>query len=367
MVDVEQAFRAAWTAEGNKVGRFNLAIFGKTGVGKSTLVNAIFGADMATTGVGRPVTQHTSLYTTENGRLGVLDTRGLEVGVETKIVLDELKDYLAETRRKPVSEQVHVAWYCVRAGDRRFEDTEGEFVRALRAAGLPVLLVLTQVPKRGEQVRPDVLELAAAIEAQDLPVVGGRPFLTMALPEPFDGLPAHGLAEVLDATEAAAPESVRAAFVAAQQIDMERKRRSARAAIGTAAGLAGAAGATPVPFADAAMLVPIQVTMMARIAVVYGVPVGKATFMTLAATAGATAAGRSAVIGLLKLVPGAGTVAGGAVSAAVATTFTTAMGEAWVRVCEGLVTGRLGPLDKALDQDAVRKLFQDEFLRRVKK
>ena len=29
------------------LGRFNLAIFGKTGVGKSTLINAIFGEEVA--------------------------------------------------------------------------------------------------------------------------------------------------------------------------------------------------------------------------------------------------------------------------------------------------------------------------------
>ena len=39
------------------LGCFNLAIFGKTWAGKSTLLNAIFGAEVAETGVGRPVTK----------------------------------------------------------------------------------------------------------------------------------------------------------------------------------------------------------------------------------------------------------------------------------------------------------------------
>ena len=34
--------RQQWSEEAKKLGRFNLAIFGKTGVGKSTLINAIF-------------------------------------------------------------------------------------------------------------------------------------------------------------------------------------------------------------------------------------------------------------------------------------------------------------------------------------
>ena len=41
-------------------------------------------------------------------------------------------------RRLPLSEQIHVAWYCVRGMDRRFEDTEADFVRRLDELGLPV-------------------------------------------------------------------------------------------------------------------------------------------------------------------------------------------------------------------------------------
>ncbi|MEJ1229857.1 MAG: GTPase [Galbitalea sp.] len=42
--------------------RANIALFGATGVGKSTLLNAIFGAPIAKTGVGDPVTQSTELF-----------------------------------------------------------------------------------------------------------------------------------------------------------------------------------------------------------------------------------------------------------------------------------------------------------------
>ena len=54
-------------------GRFNLAIFGKTGAGKSTLINAIFGEAVAKTGIGEPVTQDEHLYIHRSGALGLLD------------------------------------------------------------------------------------------------------------------------------------------------------------------------------------------------------------------------------------------------------------------------------------------------------
>ena len=40
----------------------NIALFGATGAGKSTLINAIFGAAVADTGVGDPVTTSTEMF-----------------------------------------------------------------------------------------------------------------------------------------------------------------------------------------------------------------------------------------------------------------------------------------------------------------
>ena len=131
-----QAFSKAWKDKADEIGRFNLAIFGKTGVGKSTLVNAIFGTEIAQTGIGEPVIRQEHLYLHQSGTLGVLDTRGLEVGKDNEVLIAELRDYLHGMRRKPLAEQLHVAWYCVRAGDRRFEDTEADFVRALAELGV---------------------------------------------------------------------------------------------------------------------------------------------------------------------------------------------------------------------------------------
>ena len=51
------SFRTEYEKQNAALGRFNLAIFGKTGVGKSTLINAIFGEEVARTGIGEPVTQ----------------------------------------------------------------------------------------------------------------------------------------------------------------------------------------------------------------------------------------------------------------------------------------------------------------------
>jgi uncharacterized protein (DUF697 family) len=261
---------------------------------------------------------------------------------------------------------LHVAWYCVRAGDRRFESTEADFVRALHELGMPVILVLTQVPRSvgpggGARVHPDAEALAASIAALDLPIQDGLIHYTMAKDDEFTGQTAYGLQELLDATFRGAPSGVAHAITAAQRIDFDRKRERAETAIKMATGAATTAGASPIPFSDAAILVPLQLTMMASIAVTYGISIERSTAASIAATAAATTAGRSLVGNLIKFVPGAGTAVAGTINATVAGTFTFAMGHAWLRVCERLARGELRTVGGALDGERIHAVFMDEF------
>ncbi|GAB3624454.1 GTP-binding protein [Mariniluteicoccus endophyticus] len=363
---VTESFREQFERQAHIMGRFNLAIFGKTGVGKSTLVNAVFGEKVAETGIGEPVTQGSHLYLDRRGQLGIVDTQGLEVGKDNKALFGDLEKMVKDMRKKPVAEQVHVAWYCVRGMDRRFEEAEADFVRRLAELELPVIMVFTQVPRNADGLyHPDAVALARHIQSMNLPIVGGRPFMTNAMRDPFTGQPEHGLIDVLTATFQVAPEAVHGALAATQQIDLAAKAREAQKAVTTAAASAAAAAASPIPFSDAAMLVPIQLGMFARIAQVFGVRFERASMLALASTSAATAGGRAAFTNLLKMVPGAGTLTGGLISAGVASTFTLAMGQAWIVVCQRAQAGQLAGLDGALDSQAVQDLFQNEFRKRM--
>lgn len=359
------AFRAEFEKQAEQLGRVNLAVFGKTGVGKSTLVNAIFGEPIAVTGIGSPVTTGSHLYLDKRGTLGVIDTRGLELGHDDDQIIKELTKALKESRGKPISEQIHAAWYCIRGMDRRFEDFEERFIRTLDELGLPVLLVLTQVPMRDGLFHPDVVELARQIEARGLPIVGGRPFMTYAMRDQFAGQPPYGLMEVLGATFQIAPEAVRSALAAAQAIDAELKASQSRKAIAAAVTAAVAAAAIPIPFSSAAVLVPIQLSMMARIAQLHGLGLDKSALLAVASTSVATSAGRAAAASLLKFIPGAGSVIGGVVNASVASSFTLAMGQAWLVVCQKAFNKTLPSLGGRVDAEAVSRLFKEELAKRM--
>jgi uncharacterized protein (DUF697 family) len=74
--------------------------------------------------------------------------------------------------------------------------------------------------------------------------------------------------------------------------------------VSAAVALATAAAASPIPFSDAALLVPIQVGMLTSITLIFGVPIEAGFLSTLVASAvgggGAMMAGRVIVAGLLK-------------------------------------------------------------------
>jgi GTPase SAR1 family protein len=59
--------------------RVNVVIAGRSGVGKSTLINAVFQGNVAETGQGRPVTSRTTEYIKDGLPLAIMDTRGLEM------------------------------------------------------------------------------------------------------------------------------------------------------------------------------------------------------------------------------------------------------------------------------------------------
>ena len=330
----EQKLAEAFAA----LGTFNLAVFGKTGVGKSTLVNAVFGRDVARTGVGQPVTKGLVYYRHPDGFLGLYDAEGFETGTSGNVILEGLRKLVSDHGQRAIDERIHAVWYLVRWSDRRFEQAQAGFVRALHDLGLPVLVVMTQVPTRDGQIHPEALEFAAYIESMGLPLApAGRVVLTNALVDSFTAAPVFGLQHLLDETYDVVPVAAERALTAAQVLDLGRKKKAVAGIVNQAAVLAAGIGATPIPFADAALLVPNQVAMIARITAAYGLPPSRTRALAIAGsvvlTGGATMAGKYAVTNLLKFVPG-GAIAGSAISATVAGALTKAVGMAWARVCE---------------------------------
>lgn len=356
--DVERMLESKFAEAFAELGCFNLALFGKTGAGKSTLVNAIFGEDRAQTGMGVPITKGLVYHRHEDGFFGLYDSEGFETGTSGDAVLAGLRRIAEQQGTRPIAERIHAVWYVVRWSDRRFETSQASFIRTLVSLGFPVIVVLTQVPTRDGLPHPDAVAFAEFIQSLDVPVVDV--LLTNALADPFTGSPTFGLQALLDATYRMAPEAARQALTAAQVIDVGRKKKAAAGIVRQSAAAAAVVGATPIPFADAALLVPTQLSMIARITAAYGLPTRASRSLAVAGsivlTGGATIAGRYATTNLLKFVPG-GVVAGSAISATVAASLTKAIGAAWIEVCERAIRMPADEQEGFLEPKALAETF----------
>ncbi|WP_341728557.1 GTPase [Brooklawnia sp.] len=339
-----------------RFGRFNLAIVGGTGVGKSSLVNAVFGRDYAKVGKGMPVTTGVNYY--HDASLGIWDFEGFEIGSH-RSPAETLRAHLQAISRRPPYEQIAVVWYCVMASADRLTQADVDMIRELDAAGLPVILVLTKVdwtknPVTGKYGAPKDTEefrdwLANPVDAYGrrfyLPV--RRVILTAAREKHGKGA-GHGLGELVAQTLALAPEHGKNAFRIAQQLNLPWKRDLARPVITAAAAAAAGAAAIPIPVADATALAPIQMTMMARIAVIYDLELKSMLSTSALAQLGAQMAGRALARSFIKLIPVAGTV----INAGVASAITAATGEGWMRLCEQVHAGKI-------DLDQVSEVWKD--------
>lgn len=308
-----------------EMGHVNIAIMGKTGVGKSTLINAIFHENLAKTGIGQPVTQNFKMYSKEDQFYSILDSKGFELA-DYKKILEDLKQEINRRKTSDASQHIHVAWFCINNGCTRCENAEIEFINEL-AKDIPVIVVLTQSTTPDKTLYNEVKRLA--FNAKQVVKLLAQPSETLA-----GIIPAYGLEDLVEATNEVLPEAIKNAFCAAQKVDLELKKNAARKVIAASVTAGIAACAIPLPFVDSAALAPIEIGMLASISHIMGLETSKAFLSTLVSSAigviGATFAGRAIVTGLLKLIPGVGTAAGTAIGAATAGTMITALGEAYL-------------------------------------
>ncbi len=316
-----------------KLGKFTVLIAGKTGVGKSTIINEVFRGNIANTGSGRPVTDKIKEYSKDGVPISIIDTIGFELADYTKII-DELSEYIdSRLSSENAEEHIHVAWICINTSSDRIESAEIDLLRKIREYNIPVIVVLTKTINSKSPFIEKVREILSEANAV-IPI--------RALSEDIDGLQLKpmGIDKLIAETYGLLPDSKKRAYTNAlsnkHKKALELRKKQADIEVHIASGLAGAAGATPIPFSQAFVLVPIQVGMLAKISQTFGMEVGATMLSTLVTSligaSSATLIGRTVVSGLLKFIPGVGSVVGGAIAAATAVTLTELLGNTYVDV-----------------------------------
>ncbi len=324
-------FSAEQQKANQRLGHANILISGQTGVGKSTLINAVFRVPLAEEGIGKPVTKNVQRYDVPGVPVTIYDTPGIELGHAKKDVIRDYVKTIADSRKGGPDKVIHVAWYCIDAGQTRVQDYDAEIVRAL-AAEVPVILVLTQCI---DEDRAEALE--RAIAAENLPIEGS-PIRTLARERRVAGqtIPPRGLEELVERTNDILPEAVRRAFTNAQGVVIRLKANQARAVVGASSVAAAGIGAVPIPVPDAAVLMPVQLGMLASINAMFGIDMGSDRAVNLirglVGQGGVTVVGRQIAANLLKVVPGVSVI-----NASVAAGLTAALGEAYIQLCSEML------------------------------
>lgn len=346
----------------------NVMILGKTGVGKSTLINNMFNQKLSDTGVGKPVTQAIRKITKPDFPLAIYDTPGLELGGDNAIdaLLEEVMGEIDKGFRSgDVGQAIHCIWYCISTPSHRFEQAEIDFLKKFlgktSAYDVPVIIVLTQSYSKN-----DVQSLKKEIEKENLPIINIVPVLAedYIIDDEYTAK-AYGLDTLSEIMNSVIPDAVRKTFIAVQKASLELKKGRAQAVVAAAATTAAGTGAIPLPFSDAIALVPEQIGMLAGITAVFGIPIEKGTITAIISstigTAGATVLGKTIVANLIKLIPGPGTVVGGMISAATAAALTAALGEAYIVIMTMICKGELSPEELSTEQGKtqIKKIFTE--------
>lgn len=304
--------------------KVNIIVAGKTGVGKSSLINYIFGKEVAKVGDGQPVTQEIQEYDFENDNITLFDTKGIEAKDYEK-TLDNIKKYLELRQDSPdENDDIHIAWLCISERGDRVEEADRELLKILNEAGIPVIGVFTKrESKRESNFVNKVVEDNLLPEAKA--IVRVRSITEeVEIEDNLVELKPKGAEELLEETYKYMSEGRRNAIKKAQTAVLkdriEAMSKEADVLTNWYAAGAAAIGATPLPFADSLALAALQTKMVVDINTIYRVDAGTHTFTDIAAAlitiTGVAQVGKLAA-GLLKVIPVIGWTANAGVAAGI--------------------------------------------------
>ena len=304
--------------------KVNIIVAGKTGVGKSSLINYIFGKEVAKVGDGQPVTQEIQEYDLENDNITLFDTKGIEAKDYEK-TLDNIKKYLELRQDSPdENDEIHIAWLCISERGDRVEESDRELLKILSEAGIPVIGVFTKrESKRESNFVNKVVEDNLLPEAKA--IVRVRSITEeVEIEDNLVELKPKGAEELLEETYKYMSEGRRNAIKKAQTAVLkdriEAMSKEADVLTNWYAAGAAAIGATPLPFADSLALAALQTKMVVDINTIYRVDAGTHTFTDIAAAlitiTGVAQVGKLAA-GLLKVIPVIGWTANAGVAAGI--------------------------------------------------
>jgi small GTP-binding protein len=339
----------------------NIAVIGLTGVGKSSLINKIFGNNIAITGAGRAVTTEYTKYSPNafdiDLPVSLYDSPGYEPGSEQEYFVKKTIDFLKEKNRQGEAEQIHLIWYLISASAARLTQADRDIIEEINNNYIPVIIVLSKCDiskkQQTEAVKKAIQETKFS-KVYQIVEVAANP---LTLPngeyicEPF------GMKELVDFTAELLPKTYSDAFIVAQIADIESKKELAWKYIRESSFACFGIGSTPIPLTAPSAAIGALGYIYRQIIVLYG----HTNLSLLEAISGITLEGVVAFVvgGAIDLfsasLPGISILTGGA-----AATFTAVSGMAFTNACERLAISQITGTETEITE-RLREIFQEEF------
>lgn len=331
----------------------NVLVIGSSGIGKTTLIKTVLGSDMTVSRADTPKGgERLEVYESLSVPFRIIDAHDMGKSfLSRQLSIRAVKGWSKQNALDGNADNdIHVIWFCVEGKSRKLIRQQlADLSRATDVwRSVPVIVVITKSYAASE--REDNIALVREQYAHTrrrannlkavIPVVAD----TYQLDEATFVAP-EGIPELIDATNEALPEGIRAAEEDIASFSLKRRRSVARSIIAASVAAGVTVGAVPLPISDALILTPIETGLVNALATLYGIGGGSASKRLLATIleVGTVSTAAKAAISALKAVPGIN-IAASVLNAAIAGSIVATIGEGTMRIFERIYVG-----EKTLD------------------
>jgi uncharacterized protein (DUF697 family)/GTP-binding protein EngB required for normal cell division len=353
-VNISKILQFDYEEENSAVERGNVLVIGNSGVGKSTLINAVLGDKVAETGWGTTgTTPKLSIYESEEIPFRIIDSVGFEPSfIREMKAINAVKRWSADSAKSGnENSKINIIWFCVDGtAAKLFPKTLEDFSRATSMWGsVPLIVVITKsysIPDRALNI--DMVRDAFAKQhryskslRKVIPVVAS----TYVLNE-IAYAPPEGITDLIDTTNELMPEGIKAGDDDIAAFKLNRKRALAHGITGLSTAAAVVVGAVPIPFADALILSPIEVALVNGLAQLYGISKaeGSKQFLSSIVEVGTVSLAAKTALSALKAIP-AVNIGASVLNAIIAGSIVAALGEGTIFAFEQVALGKKSILD----------------------
>ena len=345
----------------------NVLVIGNSGVGKSTLINAVLGEQKAKTGWGTTGTSSKlEIYepTSPEVPFRVIDTIGFEPTLmkEWKAI-HAVRQWSKESAKAGKQDtQINVIWFCVEGTSSKLFGKDIERLTQATALwpSVPIIVAITKSYSEPERERN--IEMVRNAFAEQKRYAGKLRAVIPVVAEIYQindtaFAPTVGLEELICKTNELMPEGLQAAEKDIAKVILDRKRVYAQSIVAASTVAAATVGATPIPIADALILAPLEMGEVNAIARVYGIKKDEKSKNVLNSIVevGTVGAAAKMIISAIKAIPGIN-IAASVLNAVIAGVIVAGLGEASIYIFEQIYLGK-----KTLDDiDWIKKIVESK-------